>query len=118
MDVVSFGRFASIATTALAVIIEGNLGMARGRRWKVEPPYTLEQPRRRDFWKMAVKYFTEELCIQSSRVTRSTSDEFFDAAGPLAAPAASSLGEPVAIMLPLHQKSVSIAVLQIAQNTT
>lgn len=61
---------------------------------------------------MIAKYFTEELYIQSFRVSRSTSDEFRNAVGPLVAPAASSLREPVACLHLYTKKSVSIAVLQ------
>lgn len=64
----------------------------KGATLESQAPYALEQPHRRDFRKMTVQYFTEELCIQSFRVTRSTSDEFCNAVGP-----ASCLGEPVAI---------------------
>lgn len=69
----------------------------KGATLESQAPYALEQPHRRDFRKMIVQYFTEELCIQSFRVTRSTSDEFCNAMGPLVAPAASSLGEQAAI---------------------
>lgn len=69
--------FISIAKTALAVIIahRKQRGRVTGAILEKQASYTWwERPCMRDFWEVIVPDFTEQLWVQTFRMTRSTFD--------------------------------------------